>query len=91
MRISVNKYDPGYQNRHNRCNVFLNGKKISQVITADEEMGFILKHKERDGCLVISKSKNEIVKETLFGKVVLKKKPAKTFFSIPGAIKIKET
>lgn len=46
MRISTNEKDPGYlawvEYQNNQITVYLNGKEIRDVITADEEKGEIV-------------------------------------------------
>lgn len=52
MRISIDASDRGSdlwsRVRDAGCHIFLDGKELRDVITADEEDGYILKYKEDD-------------------------------------------
>lgn len=52
MRISVVKGDPGYLPswaERSSVRVYLDGKEVRRVITADEELGFVLRHADDVG------------------------------------------
>jgi len=42
MRISTIKNDPGYLADAHTYNVFMDGKKVHNCITADEEIGIVI-------------------------------------------------
>lgn len=71
MRSSVLKDDPGYVNfEYGKYEVFLNGKHLRFVITADEEEGFVLAHKPGPfGVPYLNDEGTETVKEILYGRV----------------------
>lgn len=74
MRISVDPSDRGYSNWRpelaGHVRAFLNGRKIEDVVTADEEEGTVIRHKRTaDGFLVVDLTRTEVVCETLEGSV----------------------
>lgn len=55
MRISISPDDPGYSNylRYSVDYILLDGQVQDKAITADEDTGYILRHKEGPGGLYI--------------------------------------
>jgi hypothetical protein len=76
MRSSVLKDDLGFKNfRPGAYEIFLNGEKVPQVLTADEEQGYILKHKlDEHGKLVINAAGTAVEREELRGKVEIRER-----------------
>lgn len=74
MRMSVNKDDPGYHKKAQYYQPFLNGKKVDLCYTADEDMGYLLRHKtDNSGQVIVDWGKGETVKEQLFGHVEIRR------------------
>lgn len=70
MRISVDKRDPGYKHYASIFRVKFNGEEVSDVVTADEEKGFITRYKrDAEGKLVVAPDMQHWVLETVEGKV----------------------
>jgi hypothetical protein len=70
MRVSVDQDDPAYCGPKPHMMVMLNGVEVRDVITADEEQGFVFRHcRDESGGLVIDLAAGETVKETLRGVV----------------------
>ena len=68
MRISVIKEDPGFSPDSYKYKVQLNDLVLEDCVTADEELGLAVVYaRNSDRTYMIQN--NEIVKETLFGKV----------------------
>ena len=74
MRKSVKKDDKGYDpNAAMNYEVWLNGLKVDDCFTADEESGEVWVHvKDNEGRLVLDLEKNEIKSKCLKGKVEIK-------------------
>ena len=71
MRMSVNKLDPGYSNLGTPAKVYLDGVLQTNAVTADEEMGYILRYVVRDGKLVVNLESGEAEQEEVWGMVVI--------------------
>jgi hypothetical protein len=74
MRLSVLKDDPGYNPRwaYKAC-PFLDGEFVSNVITADQENGYLIRYKtDRSGDVVVDYQRGEIEKEILRGHIDLR-------------------
>lgn len=76
-RYSCEHTDPGWSNYHRQrmksVRILLDGKDVTEVITADEEQGYILRHKTDDnGHILINFDAQETLKEELHGKVKVK-------------------
>lgn len=74
MRLSIKEGDAGYQfpSRTRYASITLNGVKVSRVITADEELGYILRYATDDeGRIVIDRTSGQgvAVTEELHGAV----------------------
>jgi len=68
MRISMKRDDPGFIEGPLGITTYLNGKKVTKVLTADEELGLVVVHKtDEDGRYQITH--NIILEETLRGHV----------------------
>lgn len=67
-RISVNKDDPGFSLEPHRYVVYLNGKRIKDCFTADEEQGYVdCYYRDNAGNFWINE--NRIVPMRMWGKV----------------------
>ena len=56
-----------------RYRPFINGGKVSNCFTADEEQGICICHKtDENGNLVLNEERTEILEETFHGKVELR-------------------
>lgn len=78
MRISTEKNDPGYrlyaeaQAQGIHYLVELNGERIRRVITADDVTSeVVVPAQNADGSLRIDRTKGEVLRETLRGRVRL--------------------
>jgi hypothetical protein len=70
--MSADKKDPGYENLNHAARIFLDGIEKTRVITADEELGYLLRYVTTDsGETVIAPCGKELVMETLYGRVVI--------------------
>ncbi len=71
MRLSGDKRDPGYDPLLCiNASILFDGEMVSDVVTADEELGFIIKNKrDVNGSFVINRERTEIETEALAGKV----------------------
>lgn len=70
MRVSSDKEDPGYAFDTSGIVVYLNGKKVSNCITADDKEGIVIVYVEdKEGQLVLEK--DCIKREELHGEVKL--------------------
>lgn len=72
MRVSVDKYDPGYIGlfpaTHYR--VWLDDREVKFVITADDEAGVVICHKvDKNGQVVLGSMPYTLERETLHGRV----------------------
>ncbi|PBC23475.1 MULTISPECIES: hypothetical protein [unclassified Mesorhizobium] len=70
MRISADIGDAGYvpaEDRHG-VRIFLDGIEIKDVITADEECGYILRARRDSLCLLVAKD-GELVTDEMYGQV----------------------
>ena len=77
MRKSLEPTDKSYNKLANRYiyKAFLNGKEVPFCVTADEEIGYIMRLKEdKDGNSVEKEDKSGIETEELYGDVVIKYK-----------------
>ena len=78
MRISVDSNDPGNENfqRMGLAKVFLDGKEIDRVMTADEEEGYIVRLKLNGmGIPEIDPETQLFALETLYGGVIIEPIP----------------
>lgn len=76
MRISTDRMDQSYKRDLSWALVYLDGKLQKDVITADEEQGFILKYEQNDvGQYMIEGDDILIVK--YLGNVVIRGTPGK--------------
>jgi len=76
MRISCDKLDPSYKRDTTWVMVYLDGKLQSNVITADEEQGFITKYEQNElGEYLIEGDDLVLVK--YLGNVVIRGTPGK--------------
>ncbi len=75
MRISVRKEDPGYHTRPFDYYVLVNGVRVNDCFTADEEtqQAFCFV-RDAKGDFVLNKSKTKVVEKILTGKVEIVKK-----------------
>jgi len=73
--MSVNKNDESYNpNAQWGWQPFLNGEKVKDCFTADEDLGYVMVHKrDSDGKIMLNDNKTEILTDRLFGKVELRK------------------
>lgn len=72
MRLSCNEFDPGYDSRTALfATIMFNGQPIDYVITADEELGYVLRYKVANG--EVCHHNGELLTEELRGvvKIVL--------------------
>lgn len=77
-RVSVREEDPGYERYvaltagRNRIEVTLNGEALSDVVTADPDAGYVLRHLiDENGKYVLNETRDEICTEELHGEVRL--------------------
>lgn len=74
MRVSVDPGDPGYVRdaAGGRYEVYLDSERITKAITADEEQGIVVRYvTDRNGFGVLDPVRNEALRETLTGRVVI--------------------
>lgn len=77
MRISTRPDDPGYGAylRGSGAEVFLDGVEIGRCLTADDQLGLVVVYKVHpDGSLCIDRKTNEVLTETLYGKVKIQQR-----------------
>ena len=73
MRLSTRKNDSGYSVFSMSAKAFLDGREISHVFTADEELGKLWRYiTTRKGKLILNLQKNGALKECLSGRVEIK-------------------
>ena len=74
MRLSVRNDDPGYNLLlAKKARPYLQGQFVDCAITADEELGIIIRHNlDRDGKIQLTKDKTEILLQTLHGSVEIR-------------------
>ena len=70
MRVSVDKQDAAYNPNHIHFEVYLDGKKLTNCVTADEETGEAFCYAMKDGKLDVVN--DALVVERLTGSVKLK-------------------
>lgn len=76
MRLSTDKMDQSYKRDTSWAKVYLDGKLQKDVITADEEQGFVLKYEQNEvGMYMIEGDDLVIVK--YLGNVVIVGRPDK--------------
>lgn len=69
MRVSTQKDDPGFREDTYRFEVFLNGKRLDNCITADEEQMYVWVYKKgEDGKLSVD-DYGRFIEEKLIGAV----------------------
>lgn len=66
MRVSTDKNDTGYANFLGHFAVTLDGAELQDVVTADEEAGYVYKAVEP-----FQVARDEVVMEELYGTVVI--------------------
>lgn len=74
MRVSVRKDDPGYKNyaKWIGCTVYVNGKVVEHVFTADTDAGMVVcADTGPDGRVLICG--DEVAERVVYGKVELRK------------------
>ena len=72
MRVTVDDLtdDPELQRKFQGVRVLVDGIQHNHVIVADQEQGYIEKHKQNaDGSLALNKKRDEILTEIIKGKV----------------------
>ena len=77
MRVSVDRFDPGFVRDPQRYDVIVNGAPIKHCITADEEAGIaiVVKLDER-GKIVVDRSRESLAREMIEGEVKIVVSPA---------------
>lgn len=76
MRVSVRKDDPGYKNFFGVIlyEAYLDGKKVENVVTADEETGEVFFHaRDEHGEFILNEAKDAIIEKRLTGKVEIRR------------------
>ncbi len=75
MRMSINKNDPGYHERAQwRYQPYLNGKKVKDCFTADEDEGYVLRYtRDNNGQLIVDREQGKVATERLYGKVEIRR------------------
>jgi len=79
LRISVDQADPGYQKFRDLqatgapiARVFVDGVLQHYVITADEDMGYVVKSRRDDeGTVMVDWERDEFLTEKVWGSVVI--------------------
>lgn len=72
MRISVNKEDEGYRKDAHAYLPFLNGEKVEDCMTADEERGYVLVYiRDEEDHLCMNRITNRIKTKRLSGTVMI--------------------
>ncbi|WP_157266523.1 hypothetical protein [Azohydromonas aeria] len=74
MRLSVDPEDPDFLDgcNHMGVRVFLDGTERSEVVTADEERGLLVRYvTDERGKLVLNAARTEPLRETLHGAVAI--------------------
>lgn len=74
MRISVEPGDTGYQDDTRNIEVTLNGIVVEHVITADEELGFVLFYPTDENGDFIHLDNGRLVRQMKMGKVVIRER-----------------
>jgi hypothetical protein len=70
MRLSAKKGDPGYTRSTYGATVLLDGKEIKDVLTADEEAGYVVVYlRNSEGHFMLNDTRTEIVSKSLHGSV----------------------
>ena len=70
MRISVRENDPGYHPQAYKCEPMLDGKKVKDCFTADEETGEVFCHaRDEKGNFILNDKMTEVVEVVKKGKV----------------------
>lgn len=82
MRITVDPHDHGelVNPYRQHIEIYLDGKKMDKVITADEEAGTVYRHRtDASGQIIVSLDRMRALTETLTGvvKVVIRPKSEK--------------
>lgn len=79
MRASANPKDRAYLGKDCLIKAYLDGVEINDVVTADEEEGYILRYIPRDECpavvLEAMGDAPQLLKQELYGKVRVKIEP----------------
>ena len=74
MRMSVHKDDQGYHKRAQwGYQPYLDGVKVDHCFTADEDSGYLLRHKTGKNGVVVDRVRDEIASEQLFGRVEIRR------------------
>lgn len=87
MRLSVRKDDPGYPawsriDQKAEVRVYLDGIQVEECITADEEAGYVLCNKLKNGKPFITKTQ-EVATEKRHGRVEIRVDGAPVAASMP--------
>jgi len=73
MRISVDLDDIGYSPYAYIVKPYLDGEFVTKCITADEEKGEITRYRtDKNNNVIFNATRNDLLRETLYGKVELK-------------------
>lgn len=83
MRVSIRKDDSGYRPDACLFEVLLNGTKINDAITADEEQRYVVRYKRtRGGDFIIDRDTDSPEETREYGDVTLVEPPeTKNFFT----------
>lgn len=90
MRISCLKSDPGYTPLVQTCAVIVDGRKMMDVLTADEEAGYILHYVRKNGELVVNEFGDEQTAELTGVSVEVLFKPQGAMFWRPNFLRTAE-
>jgi hypothetical protein len=70
VRVSIDRDDPGYVANARKIKVYLDGKLVRYVVTADEQRRIVIAFKtDADGCPMLNPARNEVMREELHGDV----------------------
>lgn len=70
MRLSAKRGDPGYTRNVYGAIVLLDGKEIKDVLTADEEAGYVVVYlRNSEGHFILNDARTEVVSKTIHGVV----------------------
>jgi len=69
MRLSVHKYDPGYNKQAYGSKVFVDDKEILFCYTADTTLGIAYCYENDGNAVILNEDKTEILRKEIKGKV----------------------
>ena len=72
MRISVDRTDSGfrYDAASGKFTAYLNGKLVSKCVTADDDLGLVVRLRtDASGEVIFNEARDEVLRETLHGTV----------------------